>query len=77
MIDFNNPFRPDIEKIIFPNEDAVNAMFNNMDVVLTSITESNLPDELLEINKSYLQQCLSYEAISNDDRDLSAYLTVV
>ena len=74
MIDFNNPLRPDIEKITLPNQDAVDTMFNNMDDVLSNINNGALSLELFNINKAYLDQCLSYETIQQDGRDLSIYI---
>lgn len=76
MIDFTNPYRPDIEMVIFKDQTSVDKMFKNMDDVLMSIAEG-LEPELLEINKAYLQQCLSYEAIQQDDRSLTKYIAVL
>lgn len=73
MIDFNNPFRPEIEKVLFPNQEAVDNMFNNMNDVLELINSGTLSPELLEINKAYLNNCLLFQAIQQNDIDLSIY----
>lgn len=74
MIDFNNPFRPDVERILFPNQEAVDNMFNNMNDVLKLINSGTLSPELLEINKAYLNNCLSFTSIQQNDIDLSIYV---
>lgn len=76
MIDFNNPYRNPIESMVMPNQASVDKMFRNMDEVLALITEG-LDLDLLEINKAYIQQCLSYESIQQDGRDINKYMAVL
>lgn len=73
-----NPNRPEVEKVYFPDEDAVAVVFRNMDKSLEVINElANDPSiEALDVvsrNKDYLKQCLAFQTMQEAGKDLTPY----
>jgi hypothetical protein len=82
MIDFNDPTRSDTDKVLFPDQAAIDKFFIGMDASVLMINALALDDsvealDVIQRNKDYLVQCLGLETIQDAGVDLAPYQAVV